>query len=94
MFNLESSGGNRIKPHIPAGPTGSIIGGDSCQCDERTVDVNMVGIEKADGHNFIFIFTEETKADAMRALERFAADARFSLSWYDAAVMSQKIRSM
>ena len=41
---------------------------------------------------YIFMFTESTKLDALRTLGRFAANPELSLTWYDAAVLSQRIR--
>ncbi len=42
---------------------------------------------------YIFLYTEATKAEALRTPGRWAANGDISFSWYDAAVLSQKIRS-
>ena len=41
---------------------------------------------------FIVMFREDTRAEAMRSLGRWASDERLSFTWYDAAVASRKIR--
>ena len=44
------------------------------------------------GHRFIYIYQDGDKAEVLRAIGRQAADPELSFSWYDAAVLSQKIR--
>ena len=54
-------------------------------------DINIVAIVKGD-ERYVFMFDEETRSEALRTLGRFASNPELSFSWYDAAVLSQKIR--
>ena len=38
------------------------------------------------------MFDEDTRAETLRTLGRYASNPELSFSWYDAAVLSQKIR--
>jgi hypothetical protein len=42
---------------------------------------------------YIFVFDDEQIPDVLRIFGRFATNAELSFTWYDAAVLSQKIRS-
>lgn len=54
-------------------------------------DINIVAIVKGD-ERYVFMFDEDTRAETLRTLGRFASNPELSFSWYDAAVLSQKIR--
>lgn len=41
---------------------------------------------------YVFLFDDENRAEMLRQMGRYAADPELSFTWYDAAVMSQKIR--
>ena len=41
---------------------------------------------------YVFLYTESNRAETLRTLGRFASNPELSFSWYDAAVLSQKIR--
>jgi hypothetical protein len=41
---------------------------------------------------YVFLYTEANRAETLRTLGRFASNPELSFSWYDAAVLSQKIR--
>lgn len=53
-------------------------------------DINGVCFAKGE-ERYIVLFAEDRRADALRTIGRWAADADLSFSWYDAAVLSQKI---
>ena len=55
--------------------------------------VNVVGVARGK-EQYIFVFNDRTRTDALRILGRFAADPDLSFTWFDAAVLSQQIRSM
>lgn len=56
-------------------------------------DINVLALVKKDtGERYVWKYTNRQKADALRALGRFAANSELSFSWYDAAKLSQKIR--
>lgn len=46
-----------------------------------------------DEERYLFLFNDETRAETLRTLGRYASDSALSFSWYDAAVMSQKVRA-
>jgi hypothetical protein len=54
-------------------------------------DINIVAIVKGD-ERYVFMFDEDTRSETLRTLGRFASNPELSFSWYDAAVLSQKIR--
>ena len=54
-------------------------------------DTNMLALVKGD-ERYVFLYTESNRAETLRTLGRFASNPELSFSWYDAAVLSQKIR--
>lgn len=54
-------------------------------------DINVLALIKGK-ERYIFLFDDEHRADALRTLGRFASNPDLSFSWYDAAVLSQKVR--
>jgi hypothetical protein len=41
---------------------------------------------------YTFTYHDDRKADALRTFGRFAGNPDLSFTWYDAAVLSQKVR--
>jgi hypothetical protein len=56
-------------------------------------EVNVVALVRGD-EQYIFMFDESNRTETLRMLGRYAADPELSFTWYDAAVMSQKVREM
>jgi hypothetical protein len=56
-----------------------------------TQDINVLALVKGE-ERYIFLYDDEHKSDALRTLGRFASNPELSFSWYDAAVLSQRIR--
>ena len=54
-------------------------------------DTNMLALVKG-SERYIFLYTEANRAETLRTIGRFASNPELSFSWYDAAVLSQKIR--
>jgi hypothetical protein len=54
-------------------------------------DINVLALVKGN-ERYVFLYDDKNRADALRTLGRFASDPELSFSWYDAAVLSQKIR--
>ena len=54
-------------------------------------DINVVALVKGE-ERYIFLFNDEKKGETLRTLGRYASDTKLSFSWYDAAVLSQKVR--
>ena len=56
-------------------------------------DINVVALVKGE-ERYIFLFNDQKKSEALRTLGRYASDSKLSFSWYDAAVLSQKVRNI
>lgn len=54
-------------------------------------EINVLVMVKGE-ERFIFLYDDERRAETLRMLGKFAADPDINFSWYDAAVLSQKIR--
>ncbi len=55
--------------------------------------VNIVALMK-DGERFVFVFDEESSPQLLQTLGHYAADPEMNFTWYDAAVLSQKVRRL
>ena len=58
-----------------------------------TRDINVLALVKGE-ERYIFLFDDQNRAEALRTLGRFASNPELSFTWYDAAVLSQKIRKI
>ncbi len=56
-----------------------------------TQDINVLALVKGD-ERYVFLFDDGSRASVLRVLGRYASDPDLSFTWYDAAVLSQKIR--
>lgn len=56
-------------------------------------EVSVVALARGN-EQYIFIFDDRHRTELLRTLGRFAANPELSFSWYDAAIMSQKVRDM
>jgi len=54
-------------------------------------DINVLALVKGE-ERYIFLYDDENRAETLRTLGRFASNPELSFTWYDAAVLSQKIR--
>ena len=54
-------------------------------------EVNVLALVKGQ-QRYLFVFDDENRTETLRTLGRFAADPELDFSWYDAAVLSRKIR--
>ncbi|CAD74557.1 MAG TPA: hypothetical protein DDX19_19395 [Rhodopirellula baltica] len=61
--------------------------------DDQTMEkeVNVLALVKGE-ERFIFLFDDENRDETLRQLARFAANPELDFSWYDAAMLSRKIR--
>jgi hypothetical protein len=55
--------------------------------------VNVVALVK-NNERYLFLFDEESRDEVLQTLGRFAANDELSFSWYDAAVLTQKVLSL
>ncbi len=56
-------------------------------------DINVLALVKGE-ERYIFLFDDSRRSEALRTLGRFASNPELSFSWYDAAVLSQRIRQV
>ena len=54
-------------------------------------DINVIALVKG-GERYVFLYDDDSREHALRTLSRQAADPALSFSWYDAAVLGQKVR--
>ncbi|MDR1484998.1 MAG: hypothetical protein LBT09_09265 [Planctomycetaceae bacterium] len=54
-------------------------------------DVNVLALVKGE-ERYIFLYNDTSRAETLRTLGRYASNPELSFTWYDAAVLSQKIR--
>ena len=54
-------------------------------------DINVLALVKGE-ERYVFLFDDAHRSDALRTLGRFASNPELSFSWYDAAVLSQRVR--
>ena len=56
-----------------------------------TKDINVLALVKGKDR-YIFLYDDRRRAETLRTLGRFASNPELNFSWYDAAVLSQKVR--
>lgn len=56
-----------------------------------TQDINVLALVKGK-ERYIFLYDDASRAETLRTLGRYASNADLSFTWYDAAVLSQKVR--
>jgi len=54
-------------------------------------DINVLALVKG-AERYVFLYDDHSRAETLRVLGRFASNPELSFTWYDAAVLSQKIR--
>jgi hypothetical protein len=56
-------------------------------------EVSVVALVRGE-EQYIFMFDEANRTETLRMLGRYAADPDLSFTWYDAAILSQRIREL
>lgn len=54
-------------------------------------DINVLALVKGE-ERYIFLYDDAHRSAALRQLGRFASNPELSFTWFDAAVLSQKVR--
>jgi hypothetical protein len=54
-------------------------------------DINVIALVKG-GERYVFLFDDDSREETLRTLARYAANPDLSFSWYDAAMLGQKVR--
>ena len=55
---------------------------------------DVIALVKSNGERYVFLFDRESHETVQKTLARFAADPELSLTWYDAAILSQKLKAL
>lgn len=58
-----------------------------------TQDINVLALVKG-SERYVFLYDDSKRAETLRALGRYASNPQLSFTWYDAAVLSQKVRQV
>jgi hypothetical protein len=56
-----------------------------------TKEINVLALVKGE-ERYVFLFDDDNRVETLRQIGRYAANPELSFTWYDAAVISQKIR--
>ena len=59
--------------------------------EEKKIDEHWIHCDKGK-EQYVFLYNDENRAETLRLLGRYASNPELSFTWYDAAVLSQKIR--
>jgi hypothetical protein len=54
-------------------------------------DINVLALVKGE-ERYVFLYDDASRAETLRMLGRYASNPDLSFTWYDAAVLSQRIR--
>ena len=54
-------------------------------------DINVIALVKG-GERYVFLYDDDSREETLQTLARYAADPDLSFSWYDAAMLAQKVR--
>ena len=54
-------------------------------------EINVLALVKGT-ERFVFLFDDDSRSETLTMLARYASNPDLSFTWYDAAVLSQKIR--
>jgi hypothetical protein len=54
-------------------------------------DINVLALVKG-VERYVFLYDDSSRGETLRVLGRYASNPELSFTWYDAAVLSQKIR--
>lgn len=55
-------------------------------------DINVLAFIKGE-ERYLFLYKDETRSETLKTLGRFASNPELNFSWYDAAVLSQRVRA-
>ena len=55
--------------------------------------MNVLALVKGT-ERYVFLYDDESARCLLQTLGRFAADTELSFTWYDAAILSQKVRRL
>lgn len=56
-------------------------------------EINVLALVK-DDQRYVFLYDEASFDELLRTLGRYASDPELNFSWYDAAMLSQRVRKL
>lgn len=62
------------------------------QASPNIGEVNVLALVKGE-ERYVFLYTDQYRSQVLRTLGSFASNPELSFTWYDAAVLSQRIRA-
>jgi hypothetical protein len=57
-----------------------------------TQDLNVLLLQKG-AEQYVFAFPDEKRQEVLKTFGRFASNSDLSFTWYDAAVLSKRVRN-
>jgi len=57
----------------------------------KNQSINVLALVKGN-ERYVFLYDDESRAETLRTLGRFASHPELSFTWYDAACLSQRVR--
>ncbi len=55
--------------------------------------MNVLALVK-ESERYVFLYDDDSSTSLLQTLGRYASDKELSFTWYDAAVLSQKVRKL
>ncbi|MCA9064670.1 MAG: hypothetical protein KDA96_16475 [Planctomycetaceae bacterium] len=55
--------------------------------------VNVLALVR-DGHRFVFLYDDQSLDTVLATLSEYACDPELDFTWYDAAVLAQRVRRL
>ncbi len=59
----------------------------------KNEEINVLAMIKGE-ERYVFLYNDANRIELLRTLGRYAADPQLSFTWYDAAVISKKVREI
>ena len=56
-------------------------------------DINVLALVKGE-ERYVFLYSDSNRTETLRLLGRYASAPDLSFTWYDAAILSQKVRRL
>ncbi|MCS7015186.1 MAG: hypothetical protein RMJ19_11460 [Gemmatales bacterium] len=53
-------------------------------------ELNILALLKGEEH-YVFVYHDEARAEVVQVMRDWASDPRLSFSWFDAAVLAQRV---
>jgi len=75
----------------PISETGESLPGHSGRLTSVERGMNVLALVKG-SERYVFLYDDESLRPLLQTLGRYAADPDLSFTWYDAAILSQKVR--